>query len=320
MKKILFGLAAALVSAGAVLAASQPPDAVRLAVQAEIDQAMAPATDDEPDYKPPHLIASAGMFHRVDINDDGVADWVVDFEKAPNASYFCGTGGCRHRIYVSNARGGWDLAMDTQVRTFKLRRSKGKTLLNVDFHGSACGGFGVDPCPRGYVWSGSMSRFVGRAGPKGETFLVGGPLRLVMPPQVSLPGPVLAALADRTARCKAAGATYPYEEAYVAEVEDLNGDGSPDWIIGGEYDGCMSDGSLDPAPVFDLAVFVSAPSGYAVAWRDSARPWGLDLGGDKATFVTLEGAEDCGLNGKDCRKTAWRWNGSALVGKAAEQP
>lgn len=303
-----------------MLAASQPPDAVRRSVQAEIDATTAPSADDEPDYNPPHLVAPAGMFHRADINNDSVTDWVVDFEKAPNPSYFCGTGGCVHRIYVSNASGGWDLAMDTQVRAFKLRRSKGRTLLNVDFHGSVCGGFGVDPCPRDYAWSETAGRFIGRVSPMGETFLIGGPVRLAIPPQASLPGPVLAALADRTARCKAVGATYPYEEAYVSEVDDLNADGRPDWVVGGEYDGCMSDGSINNAPVFDLTVFVSAPAGYVVGWRDETRAWGLDLAGGKPTFVTLEGAEDCGLNGKHCQRTYWRWNGSALVSKAAEQP
>lgn len=321
LKKILFGLAAALVSAGAVLAASQPPEAVRKSVQAEIDAALAPSDDDEPGYNPPRIVAPASMFHRADINDDGVGDWVVDFEKSPNASYFCGTGGCRHRIYVSNAAGGWDLAMDTQVRAFKLRRSKGKTLLDVDFHGSVCGGFGVDPCPRGYVWSDATSRFAARVGAGGETFLAGGPVRLAIPPEASLPAPVRAAVAERTARCAALGRRYPYEDALVTDVGDLNADGQADWVVGGPYDACAyADDGSDSVPLPQTIVLVSTPAGHVATWRGEAVEWGLDVAGRAAAFVTLSGAEDCGLNGKDCRKTYWRWDGAALVSKAAEQP
>lgn len=321
LKKILFGLAAALVSAGAVFAASQPPDSVRNAVQAQIDDVMAPGHDDPSDYHPPRVIAPASMFHRADINDDGVTDWVVDFEKSPNASYFCGTGGCRHQIYVSNAGGTFDLVMDTQVRAFKLRRSKGKAVLDVDFHGSVCGGFGVDPCPRGYVWSDATSRFAARVGAGGQTFLAGGPARLAIPPESSLPAPVRAAVAERTARCAALGRRYPYEDALVTDVGDLNADGQSDWVVGGPYDTCAyADDAPESVPMMPIIAFISTPTGHVAAWRGEGVEWGLDLAGGKPTFVTMSGAEDCGLNGKDCQKTAWRWNGSALVSKAAEQP
>ena len=320
LRKIVFGLLAALVSAGAVLAASQAPDPVRLAVQAEIDQAMAPDPEDADASAPPHKV-SAAMFHRVNVNDDGVTDWVADYGKSPNGSYFCGTGGCTQDIYVSNAAGGYDRVMSTLVREFKLRRSKGRTLLDVDFHGSVCGGFGVDPCPRSYVWSEATSRFVSRPRPKGETFMVGGPVRLATPSEASLPAPVRAAIADRTNRCKAVGGTYPYDLANITDVGDLNGDSQDDWVVGGGYDGCsFADQAPDTPPALPVTVFVSGPGGYTRAWQDDGPIWGLDLAGGKSTFVTLSGAEECGLNGKDCKRTYWRWNGSALVSKAAEQP
>lgn len=320
MRKYLFGLAAALVSAGAVFAAGQVPDSVRHAVQSEIDTAMAPDPEDHAATVPPHH-ASAKMFHRLDINNDGIADWRVDYNDAPNGSYFCGTGGCLQQIYVSNRDGGYDLVVNTQVRAFKLKRSKGRTLLDVDFHGSVCGGFGVDACPRSYVWSPTTNRFIGRGGSKGQSFMIGGPTPLITPPQASLPGPVRAALADREARCKAAGGSYPYDAALVAEVDDLNGDGRSDWVVGGAYDGCAFDETPDHPPQFDVEVLTSRADGYGLAWRSSSTEvWGLDMAGGKATFVTLDGGEDCGLNGKDCQQIRWRWNGSALVSKAAEQP
>jgi len=52
LKRFAFGLFAALVCAGAVLAASQPPGAVRPAVQAQIDAGMAPDPGDDDDDAP----------------------------------------------------------------------------------------------------------------------------------------------------------------------------------------------------------------------------------------------------------------------------
>lgn len=310
--RLAAGLAAALLLTGfsTALAAPGPPEAIRAAVRAEIDAVLSSPEPDEPAWI---RTPTAAMFRRVNINDDGVADWRIDYEKTPNPSYFCGTGGCRQQIYVSNAAGGYDLAMNTQVRLFKLRRSRGQTLLDVDFHGSVCGGYGVDPCPRSYVWSTAAARFVGRIGPDGQTFFIGGLTQLTTPAAAGLPAQVQAALADRTARCKAAGGTYAYEDAYLTEVDDLNGDGASDWVIGGEYDRCGFEETPDSPPVFDLSVLVSGPSGYSVTWRNASVSWGIDLAGGQARFVTLQGDEDCGLNGKDCQKTYWRWDGAALV-------
>lgn len=320
MKTPVYALIIALTVFTPALAAPAVPDSVRQAVQAQIDAVMAPDPEDLDDggepYTPPPAVAGPKMFKRVNINDDGIADWRVDFEQGPNPSYFCGTGGCRQQIYVSNGQGGFDLAMDTQVRLFKLRRGKGQTLLDLDFHGSVCGGFGVDPCPRAYVWSAAGARFVARVDAGANSFFLGGPVRLTTPPRASLPAEVEAAFADRVARCAAAGRGYPYEEAYLTEVDDLNGDGRADWVIGGSYDGCAYTEDAAEAPTFDMIVLVSGPAGYRPALRSAVTTWGLDMAGGSARFVTLEG-EDCGLNGKDCPKIYWRWDGQALVKQAA---
>jgi hypothetical protein len=316
-RRIVFGLVAALVSTGAVVAASQPPEAVREAVRSEIAQAMGPLEAGDP----PHPDPTGAMFQRIDINRDGVTDWRIDFGKAPNASYFCGTGGCRQRLYVSTPGGGYDLVFDNTVRQFKLHRSKGQPVLDVDFHGSTCGGFGVDPCPRSYGWSQADGRFLERPASSGRTFLIGGPAQPVLRPEASLPAPVRAIVAAKVKACQAVGGAYPYADAYVTDVADLNGDTVRDWVVGGGYDACaFIDTAPDNAPVFPTEVFVSGPGGFASAYRDDVPVWGLDLTGGSAAFVTLQGAEDCGLNGKDCQQTRWRWDGAALVSKAPERP
>lgn len=321
MKRFVIGLAAALVSAGAVLAASQPPGVVRQAVQHQIDTAMAPDPEDADDAdQPPPPKAPGAMFRRVNVNNDGVDDWAVDFEKAPNASYFCGTGGCVQQVYVSDGAGGFSLAFDTNVRQFKLRRLKGQTVIDVDFHGSTCSGFGVDPCPRGYRWDTAAARFLER--PLGAaTFLISGPSRPTLLPEASLPSPVRALLGDKVRACKAIGRDYPYQDAFFTDVSDLNGDGVRDWVVGGGYDSCAYVEGVDaPDPAFGVVVFVSTPSGFVRAYEADTPAWGLDLAGPHARFVTLSGAEECGLDGKDCQRTYWRWDGTALVSQAATQP
>jgi hypothetical protein len=91
---------------------------------------------------------------------------MVDYEEAQNPSLFCGTGGCRRQIYVSRD-GGYVLAFDRVIRLFKIRKAKGRRLLDLDFHGSTCGGAGVEECPRGYVWNETLGRFIERPNVKG---------------------------------------------------------------------------------------------------------------------------------------------------------
>src|SRR3990167_6042000 len=115
--RLAAGLAAALLLTGfsTALAAPGPPEAVRAAVRTEIDGVLSSPEPDEPAWiRSP----TAAMFRRVNINDDDVADWRIDYEKAPNPSYFCGTGGCRQQIWVSNAAVGYDLVFNLTVRTF----------------------------------------------------------------------------------------------------------------------------------------------------------------------------------------------------------
>lgn len=319
--RLAAGLAAAILLTGCstAMAAPGPPEAVRAAVRAEIDAVLSSPEPDEPAWI---RTPTAAMFRRVDINDDGVADWRIDYEKAPNPSYFCGTGGCRQQIYVSNAAGGYDLVFNLAVRTFRLHRKDGGVVLDVDFHGSACNGFGVDECPRSYGWAQTDRRFIERVGPAGGAFLIGGPVRPVLLPPAALPAPVQAAVEARAQACREAGGDYPYADAPVTDVTDLNGDDVRDWVVGGLYDGCaFAETVPDGAPAFPVVVFLSLPEGFARALEVRPMAWGLALTGRTATFVTLDGAGgDCGLNGADCAMTRWRWDGSALVSKAAEQP
>lgn len=61
--------------------------------------------DREPENRPPLLwSAPEGMLRAVEVNGDGVADWLMDYEAA-GQSRWCGTGGCLMRLFVSTPDG-----------------------------------------------------------------------------------------------------------------------------------------------------------------------------------------------------------------------
>lgn len=74
---------------------------------------------DDPNNRPPLLtVPPEGMVTAVDINADGKPDWLVDYEKAGEATY-CGTGGCLLRLYVSDGPN-FVRALDRQVLEFSI--------------------------------------------------------------------------------------------------------------------------------------------------------------------------------------------------------
>ncbi len=69
---------------------------------------------DDPTNRPALLTTPPeGMVMAVDINSDGKPDWLVNYDKAGEATY-CGTGGCLLRLYVSDGPN-YVRALDRQV-------------------------------------------------------------------------------------------------------------------------------------------------------------------------------------------------------------
>jgi len=306
------GLVAAAVSACAIAAAAALPDAVRKPVEAFYTDAHQDMVDpDEPDgFK---IRMPSALFSKVDVNGDGVADWMIDYEAAQNPSLFCGTGGCRRQVYVSRD-GGYVLAFDRVIRQFKLRKAKGQRLLDLDFHGSTCGKAGVEDCPRGYAWNEALGRFIERPTVKGGTWLEGGPSPLAATPLAAAPQAVRAQLARRAAFCAAAGGTAPEgEDSAFNDLPDLNSDGVRDWVVGTYYDYCeMAETGKDSPPV-PTVILVSKGGDFVVGFEAPEANWGIDLA-PTPTFMTVEGADDCAFREeKPCDRVAWRWNGEKLV-------
>jgi len=309
----LAGLLALLIAAApvAACAASAPPKAVLDAVTPGYAQAMAGMWDETDPQSPRPGPPPLKMFSPVDINGDGVKDWRVDFEYAQNPSFFCGTGGCQQQLYVSRPGGGFALVFDTNVREIKFAKARGEHILDIDFHGSTCGGAGVEECPRRYAWDESAGRYVERVNKKGSGWLQGGTRVLVDLPTTVFPQAVKAQQQRRAAICKAAGATYKLDELPPYDLPDINGDGVRDWVVGANYDYCdMGDTGRD-SPAMPVTLLVSQPGGaFVVGWEQTDPDWGIELGSPNR-LATIVG-EDCHFGGKPCPKTYWRWTGTTF--------
>lgn len=93
-----------LQSAGAVAVADEGPPATLtwIAVRdinSVFDDDMNPTNRPDPVSAPP-----ADMIRAVDLNADGDPDWLMDYAEA-GSTQWCGTGGCRQRLFVSTPDG-----------------------------------------------------------------------------------------------------------------------------------------------------------------------------------------------------------------------
>ncbi|MBD2745828.1 SH3 domain-containing protein [Microvirga sp. BT688] len=87
----------------------------------------------------------------LDLNADGVNDWVVDYghlECDGSTSMFCGSGGCTLQILISNGRNAWEAKFEDTVREYSFKPVGGKMLLRLEQHGIACGKPGIQSCPK----------------------------------------------------------------------------------------------------------------------------------------------------------------------------
>lgn len=311
MKRIVLGVFAALVSACGGLAAPAVPDAVREPVEAlYVEEHQNMVDPEQPDaFK---IAVPAEMYSRIDVNGDRVPDWMVDYEAAQNPSFFCGTGGCRREVYVSRG-GGYVLALARTIGTFRLGRSGGERIVDIDFHGSICGGAGADECKRRYGWDEAAGRFFERPNSKGETWLAGGPSPVVEIPLSRAPAAVADQITRRQDFCKAAGGAYPTDAIGFNDLPDLNGDGVRDWVVGTYYDYCEMGETGKDSPPIATVILISKGGDFVVGFEAAEANWGIDLA-PTPTFKTIEGADDCAFRKeKPCARVPWTWNGETLV-------
>lgn len=105
---------------------------------------------DDPTNRPPlTTTVPEGMIRAVDVSPDGVADWLIDYEKA-GLSQYCGTGGCLKRLYVSGDAG-FTRAFDAQALGLEVRQGDAGVQVEAWVHHLYCVPDNRD-CRYVYVW------------------------------------------------------------------------------------------------------------------------------------------------------------------------
>lgn len=290
-------LAVSLVlSASAATAAATPPRQVSDSVEANLKRESVALVEDG--ETPPARLTTppAKMFSRVDINGDGRPDWRVEYEHAPNASLWCGTGGCRNELWVSGPGDSYRRVMSVGLRAFKLSRRGGVARLDLDFHGSLCDGYGVQACPRSYLWNEQAGAFVETAAPGGHTWLAGGPNALEPLDLGQAPPTILSALERLQMECGVHNGAFAPQDN-VVRIPDLDGDGVRDWVVGSPYAICEYDdanAAQIPLPL-SVSVYVTngKPGEPALALEGKGIRYGVDLGPRPAAFYYMEAEAQC---------------------------
>jgi len=307
----LFALLAIALAPTASLAAPPPAmvEQVRARIVAAVTEGMTPEEIADPEFSSPSMLAAPDkMFSRVDVNGDSLADWMVDFGKAPAGSYFCGTGGCHIELYLGAADGSVTKVFDTMVREIRISGPKSGRIVDVDFHGSVCGGYGVDECPRRYGWDLASQRFLEQPNKKGQTLMRYGPTPVMRTPLGAAPAEVQAEVARRGQVCAAAGGRFDVDDSNFVDVPDLNGDGLRDWVVG-TWDSCSFEGEgPENPPLLPLTVLVTQGPALIQALERTQISWELDIATRPALFNVVLDNDECGLEANACPREPQVWN------------
>lgn len=100
---------------------------------------------------------------KLDLNGDGVEDYVFDLGDSPCAMLYCGSAGCTQEFWLS-AKGGFKEAYSDNLRAWTIVETGGKRIFVAGMHGSVCGLSGAAPCNMQFTFKGTKlktSRFKG---------------------------------------------------------------------------------------------------------------------------------------------------------------
>lgn len=177
-----------------------------------------------------------GVLLPVDVSRDGVADWLIQWPEEPR---FCGTGGCRLSLYVSEGEH-FLRVFDRQAWDPEIRTIGDEVRLEASFHHLNCLS-AREVCRLAWSWDPVTRSLSERPSADGEAVISGfGEATVDLGDSEGrpvLPSSVPAAVLDRhLAGRRACGPPDEPEEftvSYpaVASTPDLNGDGGRDWVI-----------------------------------------------------------------------------------------
>lgn len=248
----------------------------------------------------------------VGIDQDQWPDYAVNWEKFTFASW-CGTGGCRYQLWRGSETGLPAPVFDRQVREVKMRKLAGETVFDFDFHGSVCGGYGVEVCPASFAWDARQQRMVERVARNGD-----GTIRYVSPfdgIDDDMPDTVADRIAARKAECKAQGGRTGDEDGEENflfssnSVPDVDGDGARDWALLGNT--CTFADDRDSIDLPD-ELWVTAGHADQLVLALSAPMFKISVSTVPASVRTIATSEDCDAYSTDkeakiCPAQPMRW-------------
>jgi hypothetical protein len=269
---------------------------------------------EDPTNRPPLVTAVPdGVLEPVEVNGDGRPDWLIRW---PEATQFCGTGGCRTTLYISDADGGFVRAFDRQALRFDLKAVDGEVRVEAALHHLYCDS-ARDACLRAWAWEAGSGRLQERPSSDGFSRLT-----VVDPVDRGETGdgtPILPewtppTLEEMRFRSRAWCPVTTEEgvrlqQATLFDTPDLNGDGIRDWVFG-PADGCAG----EPATGFQVWVTTEpgpGPQGrggaVALAWTAPPGRWAeFEVSERPATLMMVSPCDQ----GADCAGIPLRWNAS----------
>lgn len=295
-------VAAALATAIGVGANAQtPPEGLAWLAVREVNAAW--DNDREPLNRPPVTWAAPeGMLRLVDVSRDGDADWLMDYLHA-GSNHFCGTGGCRQRLYVSRD-GELLAAFDGRASALEITERDGETVIEAQVHHLNCAPEAQD-CRFAWTWDPALGRLVERVPSTGATHLFDGGFQPLEPQKDRETDHLPAALSQvwfggRLTCPSQADDGFEVFRPRVLSVPDLTGDGVREWMV-------IPPAPCDmDAPLPGFAIWAGDGRGDVREVHVSAYDavGVIDIAAAPATLIEQRG---CGHE-SECVRTPLRWN------------
>lgn len=313
------GWTAAALAAGLLLAgegparAQTPPEGFSWYVLSELNGFYLDVED--PTNRPPVITqVPDGVLSPVEINGDGRPDWLIRW---PESTQFCGTGGCRTTLYISDGEG-FVRAFDRQALRLDIRRAEGELRIEAWLHHLECSQ-SQDECLRAWAWdpaagrlqerpsSDGISRMSGTAAVDLGEELDGTPVL----PQWTPPALEEKRRAGRVWCPAVNGPKGHYlRQGLLYDIPDVNGDGLRDWVFAPES-GC------DTPPESGAQIWVTTARGpgphgeggaVSLAWTSPQDHWiEYEVSERPATALVVGACE----TGQDCPGVPLHWNAAA---------
>ena len=247
----------------------------------------------------------------VDIDRDGIPDYLVDYNEVIN-THWCGTGGCNFEIWRGTKGGHPVRVWNVMVREYTIAHRNGETLFDFDFHGGNCGTFGASACPASFAWDGAARRMEERATPSGNSLV-----RLIDPIPLTgadVPINVMTVSLAASAKCKTNDGTD--EVSLPVSIPDIDGDGLRDWSL--TIAVCDNPGEYKLQQI----LFVTAGNARAPIIAASGGFYSLSFRTKPLSVARVNQTETCGglrVDAEACSQTPMIWNATTKKLEIVEQ-